>query len=218
MAKLYFRYGVMGSSKTANALMVRYNYEEKGKYAWLIKPALDTRDDIVGADGRRTTIVKSRIGLSANATVIGDNEDILDVFHTMCKQMGYDPNCKPDNGLTIDAIVADESQFFSERNIDSLKYICEHYHIPIICYGLLTDFQMRLFPGSKRLVEVAHELEKIRHICSCGEGAQVNARIDPMGNVVSEGAQVEIGGNERYEAMCWRCWRAKINNQTELEI
>ena len=205
MAKLYFRYGVMGSSKTANALMVKYNYEEKGKFAWLIKPSIDTRDDELDSNGSRKTIVKSRIGLHAEADVVASDKSIIEAFKAKS------------TSTKIDAIIVDEVQFMTENQIDDLKMICEYGHIPIICYGLLTDFRTKLFPGSRRLIEVANEVERIRHICKCGDGAQVNARLDSFGNVVTEGAQVEIGGNERYEAMCWKCWNNHIGNN-ELEF
>ena len=218
MAKLYFRYGVMGSSKTANALMVRYNYEEKGKYAWLIKPAIDTRDDIVGPSGRRIATVKSRIGLSAAADVINEDESVLKAFYNLCKQMNVDPKNPPSEGLKVDAVIVDEAQFCSEDQISELRTLVDTFGLPVICYGLRTDFQTKLFPGSKRLLEVADVIEQVKHICECGKAAQVNARLDSMGNVITQGAQVEIGGNEKYEAMCWRCWNDRISTRVEVEF
>lgn len=206
MAKLYFRYGVMGSSKTANALMVRYNYEEKGKYAWLIKPAVDTRDDIVDERGVRTAIVKSRIGLSAIADVIGENDSIIEMLIERKKER------------EVSAIIVDEAQFLSESQASELRVVVDTYDLPVICYGLRTDFQTKLFHGSKRLFEVADLLEQVKHVCECGKAAQINSRLDPMGNIITEGEQIEIGGNERYEAMCWRCWNAKICAQVDTEF
>ena len=206
MAKLYFKYGVMGSSKSANALMTRFNYLEKGCEVLMIKPAIDTRDYEVDENGIKHAIVHSRIGLSAPVDVVDENDSIIELLKSR------NVNCK------ISAIVVDEAQFMSSEQIQELKYIAEMLDIAVICYGLLTDFQTKLFPGSKRLIELANETEHMRHVCSCGRGAQVNARMDEVGNVIVEGAQVAIGGNELYEAMCWKCWKAKSNTPVDVEF
>ena len=191
MAKLYFKYGAMGSSKTAQALITKFNYEERGMKVWLIKPSTDNRD---GRD-----IVKSRIGLSCPCDSISPAIDLFEVF---TKEHG-----------DADVIIADECQFFTEAQIDNLRRIVDECEIPVLCFGLRTDFLCHLFPGSKRLFETADSISEIKTICACGYKATVNARLDANMNVVTEGAQVLIGGNESYIAMCHRCWQEKIKNQ-----
>ena len=197
MAKLYFRYGVMGSSKTANALMTRFNYEEKGMYAWVIKPSIDNRDDTVDETGRRVSVIKSRIGLSAPVELVRPEDNIIAMYDNLVQNvLGYDAA----------AIIVDECQFMTEEQISQLVTLVHKRNIPVLCYGLRTDFQTKLFPGSRRLMEVADIIEQVKHVCQCGSAAQINARLDPMGNVITEGDQVAIGGNEMYEAMCWKCY------------
>lgn len=190
MAKLYFKYGAMGSSKTAQALTTRFNYEEQGMRCWLIKPAADTRD---GAE-----IIRSRIGLQAVGEVIGPEDSIGERYQAA----GW-----------CDVIIADEAQFFTPAQIDELRTIVDTAEIPVMCFGLRTDFQTRFFPGSRRLMEVADSISEIKTICACGRKAVVNARLDEEGNVVTAGEQVLLGGNDRYTAMCHRCWRQKIARQ-----
>ena len=191
MAKLYFKYGAMGSSKTAQALTTKFNYEERGMKVWLIKPSTDNRDG--------TDIVKSRIGLSCPCHSIATSVDIFDKFK----------NEHNDS----DVIIVDECQFFTEAQIDSLRRIVDECDIPVLCFGLRTDFLCHLFTGSKRLFEIADSISEIKTICACGSKATVNARLDANMNVVTEGNQVMIGGNESYLAMCHRCWRKKTNMQ-----
>ncbi|MBO5736246.1 MAG: thymidine kinase [Clostridia bacterium] len=190
MAKLYFKYGAMGSSKTANALITKFNYEERGMKVWLIKPSIDVRD---GAD-----VVKSRIGLSSKAEVITPDKDIVAEFNT-----------HPD----YDVIITDECQFFTPAQIDQLRKIVDEKNIPVLCYGLRTDFLTHLFPGSSRLFEVADSITEIKTICECGKKAIVNARIDENGKVVTEGGQILLGGNDSYVAMCHNCWQSTIAKQ-----
>ena len=190
MAKLYFKYGAMGSSKTANALITKFNYEERGMKVWLIKPSIDNRD---GA-----SVVKSRIGLSAQAEIITPSTDIYEEYqkHTDC-----------------DVIIADECQFLKAEQIDGLRRIVDELDVPVLCYGLRTDFLTHLFEGSRRLFEVADSITEIKTICSCGKKALVNARIDGDGKVVTEGGQILIGGNDSYVAMCHSCWKSAIAKQ-----
>lgn len=191
MAKLYFKYGAMGSSKTAQALITKFNYEERGMKVWLIKPALDDRD------GKCT--IRSRIGLTAECEVVAEQDDL---FSTFCRQHA-----------DVDVIIADECQFFTEAQIDALRRIVDERNLPVLCFGLRTDFLSHLFPGSRRLFELADSITEIKTICSCGAKATVNARIDGEGHVVTEGNQVMIGGNESYIAMCHKCWCKRINEQ-----
>lgn len=190
MAKLYFKYGAMGSSKTANALITKFNYEERGMKVWLIKPSIDDRD---GA-----SVVKSRIGLSAQAEIITPNVDLYQEYqkHTDC-----------------DVIIADECQFLKSAQIDGLRKIVDELDVPVLCYGLRTDFLTHLFEGSHRLFEVADSITEIKTICSCGKKALVNARIDDEGKIVTEGGQILIGGNDSYVAMCHSCWKSAIAKQ-----
>ncbi|MBQ7912775.1 MAG: thymidine kinase [Clostridia bacterium] len=190
MAKLYFKYGAMGSSKTANALITKFNYEERGMKVWLIKPALDDRDGVAA--------VRSRIGLSANAFVMQADANIFEEYkkHSDC-----------------DVIIADECQFLTPAQIDDLRKIVDELDIPVLCYGLRTDFLTQLFPGSLRLFEVADSITEIKTICGCGKKAIVNARIDGDGKIVTEGGQILIGGNDSYVAMCHSCWKQAIAKQ-----
>ncbi|MBQ7378463.1 MAG: thymidine kinase [Clostridia bacterium] len=190
MAKLYFKYGAMGSSKTANALITKFNYEERGMKVWLIKPAIDTRD---GAG-----VIRSRIGLEAEAQVMAAEADIWQEF-------GERRDCH--------VIIADECQFFTEVQIDQLRRIVDELDIPVLCFGLRTDFMTHLFSGSRRLFEVADSITEIKTICTCGKKAIVNARIDEQGRVVTTGGQILIGGNDSYIAMCHSCWKQAIAAQ-----
>ncbi|MBR2320431.1 MAG: thymidine kinase [Clostridia bacterium] len=197
MSKLYFKFGAMASSKTANALMTRFNYEEKGNHVWLIKPDLDNRDDYTDENGVRVTVVKSRIGLSAVADVVRRDEDIHARFVALNEKQH------------IDVIICDECQFLTAAQVDQMKYIAEYCDTPVLCFGLRSDFLTQLFEGSKRLFEIADSITEIKSVCRCGKKAIVNARIAD-GRVVTEGNQIEIGGNDKYEGMCWGCWQNRI--------
>ena len=194
MAKLYFKYGPMGSSKTAQALITKYNYEEKGMTVWLLKPSADKRDGEV--------ILKSRIGLEAPAQVIAPEDDICELF----RQRGK-----------TDVIVVDECQFLPSEQIDQLRDIVDIANIPVLCFGLRTDFRSTLFEGSRRLFEVADNFDEIKTICDCGAKATNTARIDSEGYVVTEGAQLLLGGNDRYIAMCHRCWMKNIREHRKVK-
>lgn len=184
MAKLYFKYGAMGCSKTAQALITKFNYEERNMKVMLIKPAIDTRDG--------ETSVKSRIGLTADAIAVSENQDIYKLYSESYR------DCQ--------VIIVDECQFLTEAQVDQLDAIVMDYNIPVLCFGLATDFLTHLFPGSKRLFEIAQSITEIKSVCKCGAKASVNARLDDNGNVVFSGEQVCLGGNERYVAMCRKCW------------
>ncbi len=185
MAKLYFKYGAMGSSKTANALITRFNYQERDMKVWLIKPSIDDRD---GAN-----VIRSRIGLEAAADVMTPDTDIFSLFE--------------DKHKDCNVIITDECQFFTPEQIDQLRKIVDVHNIPVMCFGLRTDFLTHLFPGSRRLFEVADSITEIKTICSCGSKATVNARIDENGHVVTTGGQILLGGNDAYIAMCHKCWK-----------
>ena len=197
MAKLYFKYGAMGSSKTAQALITKYNYEENDMKVWLIKPSADTRD------GQQT--LRSRIGLEAQVEVVPPERDVYQLY--IDTQQG---NCN--------AIIVDECQFLTGAQIDQLRAIVNDFNVPVMCFGLRTDFQTHLFPGSLRLMEVADTIQEIKTICDCGAKATVNARIDGNGNIITEGAQVVLGGNDSYIAMCHRCYIRGIRERRTIKL
>ncbi len=184
MAKLYFRFGAMGCSKSAQALITKFNYEERNMKVMFIKPAIDTRDGI--------EIVRSRIGLQQKAIPIPSDMDIYELY-----KEGY-TDCQ--------VVICDECQFLTPEQVDQLDQIVMDYDIPVLCFGLSTDFLTHLFPGSKRLFEIAQSITEIKSVCKCGAKATVNARFDDDGNIVYEGSQIMLGGNGRYEAMCRKCW------------
>lgn len=193
MAKLYFKYGAMGSSKTAQALITKYNYEENDMTVWLVKPATDDRDG--------PSVVRSRIGLKADAESVGAAADLYQLFLAR----------------RTDVVIVDECQFLQPEQIDQLRRIVDELEIPVLCFGLRTDFQTKLFPGSQRLFELADSIQEIKTICDCGSKATVNARMVD-GFVVTEGAQVLIGGNESYIAMCHRCYTRAIREHRKIRL
>ncbi len=182
MAKLYFRYGVMGSSKSANALMVRYNYEERGQQALMVKPNIDQREG--------KAVVNSRIGLSYPCTWFDD-------FHAMGAQEIKKYQC----------IIVDEAQFLSREEVRFLTDVVDDMGVPVICYGLRADFKGDLFPGSEALLAWADILEEVKTICWCGRKALYNARFDERGTVLKEGEQVVLGANDKYIGLCRRHWK-----------
>ena len=194
MAKLYFKFGAMGCSKTAQALITKFNYEERGMKVLLLKPSVDDRD---GA-----TIVKSRIGLQEEAITVSSDVDLYKTYVETYKE-----DCN--------VIIVDECQFLTPEQVDDLGHIVIDFNVPVLCFGLATDFTTHLFPGSRRLFEIAESISEIKSVCKCGAKATVNARLDDHGNIVSTGEQVCIGGNDRYVAMCRRCWLKKRAEQAK---
>ena len=183
MAQLYFKYGAMGSSKTANALMARFNYEERGQQTLLVKPQLDTRDG--------DHMVHSRIGLEFPCVY----------FHEM-REMSEDELKK--NAC----IIVDEAQFLTREEVMYLVHLVDDCGIPVMCYGLRADFRGELFPGSYELLVMADKLEEVKTICWCGKKAAFNARFDANGKVLKEGEQVVLGANDQYIGLCRRHWMA----------
>lgn len=193
MAKLHYRYGAMGSGKTAALLQVKYNYEQKGMKALLIKPLIDTK----GAD----TVV-SRIGISAKVDMLLNAEESL-----ITKIILDKPN----------AVIVDEAQFMTPKQIDELYLITKIYDIPVLCYGLRADFQMKGFPGAIRLLEISDDIEELKTICSCGKKATQNLR-KVNGTPVFEGEQVVIDDSDtvEYEGVCGECYlryRAQVEGK-----
>ena len=196
MAKLYFKYGAMGSSKTAQALITKYNYEENDMSVWLMKPGTDTRDG--------ESVVKSRIGLKSEAQVIAPDMDVYEIYRTQ-------------KDGTVNAVIVDECQFLTPQQIDQLRAVVDDFNVPVMCFGLRTDFQTKLFPGSMRLMEVADAIQEIKTICDCGAKATVNARISD-GYIVTEGDQVFLGGNDAYIAMCHKCYIKGIREHRKIKL
>ena len=182
MAKLYFRYGVMGSSKSANALMVRYNYEERGQKALMVKPVIDQREG--------ESIVNSRIGLLYPCVWFEDLERM-----------------PPGEIQAYQCVIVDESQFLTRPQVDYLTRIVDDMNVPVICYGLRADFSGRLFPGSEALLAWADIIEEVKTICWCGKKAICNARFDKDGVVLKEGEQVVLGANDCYIGLCRKHWK-----------
>ena len=176
MAKLYFYYGAMGSSKSANALMAEYNYRERGQKVLLAKTNTDTRDG--------KNVIRSRIGLERECILLSD----------ICAMS--DEEIKE-----YDAVIVDEIQFAPAKQIDFLAHIVDDLGIPVLCYGLRTDFQLNLFEGSERLLAIADEIKEIKTVCWCGRKATCNARYNKHG-IVRSGAQIMLGANDDYIALC----------------
>lgn len=184
MAKLFFRYGAMGSSKTANALMVQFNYLERGQQAILLKPSIDNRDG--------QNYIASRIGLKEECYVIEPNTNILEFIKK--------------NLLQYNAIIVDEAQFLSKEQVYQLSEIVDIENVPVLCYGLRSDFQGNLFEGSMALMTMADTIEEIKTICFCGRKANYNMRLI-NGKPIFEGEQIQIGGNESYISVCRKHWK-----------
>ena len=177
MAKLYFRHGAMGSSKTANALMVEYNYYERGKKALLLKPQLDNRD----GEG----VIMSRMGLKKECKFV---EDLVKMSDEEIK--------------AYDCVIVDEAQFCKKSDIELFIHIVDDLNIPVICYGLRTDFQRNPFEGSTWLLAWADVIEEIKTVCWCGQGAQCNTRLNEAGKIIKTGEQICLGANDKYIALC----------------
>lgn len=190
MAKLYFRYGAMGSSKTANALMVEYNYHERGKKALLVKPGVDSRDG-----GR---VIFSRIGLKKECIYLEELTAMQE--KELCR---------------YDCIIVDEAQFATREQIEFMLHLVDELEIPVICYGLRTDFRRELFEGSKYLLAWADVIEEIKTVCWCGKAATCNARFNEKGEMIREGEQIVMGDNDKYTALCRRHHRLGMLHPVE---
>ena len=181
MAKLYFRFAAMNAGKSTSLLQVAHNYEERGQSADLYTAAIDNR----AAAGR----ISSRLGVARDANKFNGATD----FEAIYRDKPH-PSC----------ILIDEAQFLTEAQVTQLHRLAHTSSMPVICYGLRSDFLGQPFPGSKSLLTLADDLEEMKTICRCGRKATMNVRLDASGERVTEGAQVEIGGNDRYEAVCAR--------------
>lgn len=195
--KLYFRYGTMGSAKTALLLTTAYNFEERNIRYLCMKPAIDTREG--------DSVIRSRIGIERKCEWIFPETNLYEFAKKYFRKTGD----------VVDWFLVDEAQFLSASQIDQLSMIVDDFGSNVICYGLRTDFKTNLFEGSKRLFEIADTIDEIKSTCTCGHKTIVNARIDANGDIITEGEQVEIGGDERYMAVCRKCWRNRRIAQAE---
>ncbi len=195
LGKLYFRYGTMGSAKTALLLTTAYNFEERGMSYLCLKPSIDTRE--------KKNVIRSRIGIERECQWIYRDTDL---FAMISGLVASDTN--------PDWILVDEAQFLLAEQVDQLALIVDKFGINVICYGLRTDFRTNLFEGSRRLFEIADTIDEVKSTCNCGRKTIVNARIDSRGEIITEGDQVEIGGNDRYVSVCRNCWRNKKIEQS----
>lgn len=185
MAKLYFTYGTMGSSKTAQALMLRFSFIERGQKVLFLKPTLDTRDG--------DNMIRSRIpGLEAPVRTFTPTDDILELYNFKF--------------LNLDCIIVDEVNFATKEQIEQLKYIAEEFDIPVHTFGLRANFKTELFEGSKRLFEIADTISEIKSPCHCGKKTIVNARYKGK-KIIYDGESIVIGGNDQYKSLCYKCWR-----------
>lgn len=196
-AKLYYIYSTMNASKSASLLMKAHSFEENNIPFICMKPSIDNRD---GVD-----VISSRIGLRRECISIYQEDNIFYIVQEIVNE--FQTLLKP----IPKWILVDESQFLSEEQVDQLSEIVDSLGINVMCYGLRTDFRTRLFSGSKRLFELADDIEEIKLSCGCGRKAIINARVDDGNNIVTDGDQVMIGGNERYITMCRKCYKELIS-------
>lgn len=192
IGKLYFRYGTMGSAKTAMLLTTAYNFEERNISYICMKPVIDTRDN--------KNVIRSRIGIERTCSWIYADTNLYLMVRDMIKNQEAE---------IPEWILVDEAQFLTPDQVDQLAAVVDDFSINVVCYGLRTDFRSHLFDGSRRLFEIADTIDEVKSTCNCGRKTIVNARIDSEGQIITEGEQVEIGGNDKYMAVCRKCWRNK---------
>ena len=186
----------MSSGKTATLLMKAYSFEKNGIPVMCMKPEIDTRDGY--------GVIKSRVGLERKCYVIGKGmEDITVLVNEYMADTKETPSW----------ILVDEAQFLTEKQVGWLAWYVDNFNVNVICYGLRTDFQGKLFDGSRRLFEMADSVDELKSTCKCGRKAIINARIDENGRIVTNGEQVEVGGNDRYVTLCRKCYNKLINQQ-----
>lgn len=195
MSKLYFKYGAMGSSKTAQALMCKFNYEQKGYRVLIMKSKLDVRDKRNGE-----IIIKSRIGLSSPCELYDRD---INLYEYIKSKNFFEKDC---------AVIIDECQFLTRSQVDELHDVSRF--IPVLCYGLLTNYKTELFEGSKRLIEIAESIQEIKSVCKCGKKATTNA-LFVNGKLVTDGGDIVIGGDECYEGMCYDCYQKLLKQQKD---
>lgn len=199
MSKLFYFYGSMGSAKTLRLLSTAYNFEEKDVQIMVLKPSTDTRD----GEG----IIKSRAGLERKCIMVDEDVNLYKVIKAY-------KNVLASQLEELKWVLIDECQFLTSEQVDQLSDVVDFLGVNVMCFGLRTDFQSHLFPGSKRLFELADDIEEIKSTCECGDRkTSINARFDENGEIIIEGGQVEIGGNDKYRAICRRCWKNKVRDK-----
>ena len=199
MSKLMFYYGAMGSCKSLRLLTTAYNFKEKNIPCLCLKPSIDTRDG---------EFIRSRVGIEQKCTLFDPNTNLMDATNKYFDILST-------KYITLKWILIDEAQFLTEKQVDQLAQIVDKLNVNVMCFGLRTDFQSKLFPGSKRLFELADEITEIKSSCECGKKASINARIDENENVIIDGDQVGIDGTVKYMPMCRKCWMERVEKQKE---
>lgn len=189
MPAIIFKYGTMGSTKSLSLMTTAFNMDERSVPSLTIKPEIDTRDG--------ENQIYSRIGISRPCLTFSPDENLYELVKSQ------------ENINELKWIFVDEAQFLTEEQVDQLSDIVDAFDINVMCYGLRTDFKSKLFPGSKRLFELADTIEEIKSTCNCGNKTIINARVDKDGNVMSNGPQTLVGGDDRYVSMCRKCWKKK---------
>ena len=192
MAKLYFSYSTMNAGKSTVLLQASHNYGERGMKTMLFTAELDNRSKVGN--------ISSRIGLSEKASTFNNDDNL---FSSAQERLNIDK---------ISCVFVDEAQFLTEKQVWELSDVVEILNIPVMCFGLRTDFQGKLFEGSSSLLAIADELKEIKTICHCGKKANMVVRVDSNGKVLKEGAQIEIGGNEKYISLCRKHWKNEMEN------
>ena len=198
MAKLYFYYAAMNAGKSTTLLQADFNYRERGMETMLWTAALDDR---AGAG-----TIGSRIALSAPAHTF---DEVVDLYEEVGEQL---------KKRDLDCILVDEAQFLSQRHVLQLCEVADQLGIPVLCYGLRTDFQGKLFPGSAALLALADSLVELKAVCECGRKATMNLRVDAEGHAVAEGRQTEVGGNDRYIALCRKHFFERLNESRARQL
>ena len=194
-AKLYFNYATMNSGKSLQLMSIAHNMDERHIPTLTIKPSIDTRDG--------ENKIYSRIGISRDCRMFSPEDDL---FNLISEENSRRISCNS----YLEWIFVDEAQFLTEEQVDQLSDVVDYLCINVMCYGLRTDFKSRLFPGSKRLFELADTIEEIKSTCECGNKTIINARVDKDGNVLKNGPQTLVGGDDRYISICRKCWKRSI--------
>lgn len=194
MPRLYFKFGAMGSSKTAQALMCSYNYQQQGFRVLMMKSEVDCRDK----DENGNIVIKSRVGLSSPCATFKREYNLFNYLK------------EHDRLNATDVVIIDECQFCTREQINQLKEVTEF--VPVLCYGLKTNFRTELFEGAKRLLEIADSIAEIKSVCKCGKKSTINARL-VNGKVTIDGPEIVIGGDTSYQGMCYECFIKALKEQ-----